>query len=167
MPTPLNDNGPRIVFMRGGIYPCDKYNFTDIGLAMAAMQDIIMREDDYALINGVVFVMDSEKASLAHFMQMTPKLMKTYTVYSEEAIPLRPKANHMINTLPALEPLFNLFKPMMSKKQQERVNCFWPNVPNLLLNNENIFFLVLYTWGKLGIFIQKYTEKVLACRIWW
>ncbi|XP_065368349.1 alpha-tocopherol transfer protein-like [Calliphora vicina] len=121
LPTPLNGNGPRIGIMRMGLHPADKYNIEEVMRVACALQEIILLEDDYATINGAVFIGDFEKATMAHMFQMTPSVAKKMTVFSEEAVPLRPKASHFINTPAGFEPVFNMIKPMMSEKQQQRL----------------------------------------------
>uniref|UniRef100_A0A1I8Q7S8 CRAL-TRIO domain-containing protein n=1 Tax=Stomoxys calcitrans TaxID=35570 RepID=A0A1I8Q7S8_STOCA len=121
LPTPLNENGPRICIMRSGRYSTEKYSGEDVMQLFHALQEIMILEDDYANINGVVFIGDFEKATLAHFFQMTPSLSKKMTVFSEEAMPLRPKGSHFINTPTGFEAVFNMIKPMMSAKQQSRL----------------------------------------------
>ncbi|XP_075166947.1 retinol-binding protein pinta-like [Haematobia irritans] len=121
LPTPLHGNGPRISFMRAGVYSTDKYTAEEIMRVAHALQEIQFYEDDYALVNGIVFVGDFEKSTMSHFMQWTPSIMKKMTVYDEEAVPLRPKASHFINTVRGFEPLFNMIKPMLSPKQQSRL----------------------------------------------
>lgn len=122
LPTPLNDNGPRIAIMRSGLYSTEKYSAEEVMRVAGALQEILILDDDYANVNGVVFIGDFEKATMAHFLQFTPSLMKKMTVFSEEAIPLRPKASHFIKTPAGFEPVFNMIKPMMSEKQQKRVS---------------------------------------------
>lgn len=122
LPTPLNETGPRICIMRSGLYPADKYNVEEVMGVANVMQELLMLEDDYANVNGVIFICDFEKASMAHMFQMTPSVMKKMTVYSEEAVPLRPKASHFIHTPTGFEAVFNMVKPMLSVKQQNRVS---------------------------------------------
>lgn len=122
LPTPLNDNGPRVMVMRLGLYPPEKYSLEEVMSVACAMQEVLMLEDDYANVNGVVCVADFEHTTLAHMFQMTPTIAKKMTVFSEEALPLRPKANHFINTPTGFEQIFNMLKPMMSEKQQKRVD---------------------------------------------
>ncbi|XP_061393138.1 alpha-tocopherol transfer protein-like [Musca vetustissima] len=121
LPTPLNENGPRLAIMRSGLYSTDKYTAEEVMQVASALQEILILEDDYANVNGVIFIGDFEKATMAHFMQFTPSLMKKMTVFSEEAVPLRPKASHFIKTPAGFEPVFNMIKPMMSEKQQKRL----------------------------------------------
>ncbi|XP_005189931.1 alpha-tocopherol transfer protein-like [Musca domestica] len=121
LPNPLNDNGPRIGIMRSGLYPVDKFSAEEVMHVAHALQEISLLEDDHAILQGVIFIGDFEKATMAHMMQMTPSLMKKMTVHSEKAVPLRPKAQHFINTIAGFEPIFNMVKPMMSAKQQKRL----------------------------------------------
>lgn len=93
----------------------------EVSQVIHALQEIAILEDDYANINGVVVIIDVSKATTAHFFQVTPSQIKKTTSYSEEALPMRQKASHFLNMPPGFEPLFNVFKPMLSQKQQERV----------------------------------------------
>ncbi|KAH8409985.1 hypothetical protein KR009_003612, partial [Drosophila setifemur] len=121
LPTPLNGNGPRIGIWRMGLVPAEKYNILECMKVAQAMQEICIMEDDYANVNGLAFIMDMRGATAAHLFQMTPSMAKKFTVYSEEALPLRIKAQHFINTITGFEQIFNMFKPMMSKKMQGRL----------------------------------------------
>ncbi|XP_064546300.1 alpha-tocopherol transfer protein-like [Drosophila montana] len=118
---PNTFNGARIGIFRMGVTPTDKYNILDVMRVGQVMQEIGLMDDDTAIINGVVFIMDMKSATAAHMFQMTPGLAKKMTVFSEEAFPMRPKAQHFVNTIPGFETVFNMIKPMMSKKQQERL----------------------------------------------
>lgn len=122
LPEPLKGNGPRICIMRSSLYPPEKYTMEEVMAVSHAMQEIALLEDDYANIHGIIFIGDFGKATMAHMFQWTPSLMKKATVFSEEAIPLRPKASHFINTPSGFEPIFNMVKPMLSAKQQSRVS---------------------------------------------
>ncbi|XP_016966846.1 alpha-tocopherol transfer protein-like [Drosophila biarmipes] len=121
LPTPLNETGPRIGIMRMGVCPVDKYHILEVMKVAQAMQEIAIFEDDYANVNGLVFIMDMKDSTAAHMFQMTPSMAKKMTVFSEEALPLRLKAQHFINTITGFEQVFNMFKPMMSKKMQSRL----------------------------------------------
>ncbi|XP_013105422.1 alpha-tocopherol transfer protein [Stomoxys calcitrans] len=128
LPTPLNETGPRIMLVRNGCYDPEKYNFADMMRVFQAFNEINMWEDDYAIVNGFVHIADLKDWSKKHFFQITPSLMKKMTVYSEEAMPLRPKASHMINAPSIFESLFNVIKPMMSEKQLNRMVVYASNL---------------------------------------
>ncbi|KAH8286870.1 hypothetical protein KR018_003571 [Drosophila ironensis] len=122
LPKPLNGHGPRLAIWRMGLVPAEKYHILECMRVSQAMQEIAIMEDDYANIFGVEFIMDLKGATAGHLFQMTPSIAKKFTVFSEEALPLRLKGQHFINTIPGFEQIFNMFKPMMSKKMQGRIN---------------------------------------------
>ncbi|XP_075166391.1 alpha-tocopherol transfer protein-like [Haematobia irritans] len=128
LPTPVNETGPRIMLVRNGCYDPEKYNFADMMRVFQALNEILLWEDDYAIVNGFVHIADLKDWSKKHFFQITPGLMKKMTVYSEEAMPLRPKASHMINAPSIFESLFNMVKPMMSEKQLNRMIIYGANL---------------------------------------
>ncbi|XP_037813921.1 alpha-tocopherol transfer protein-like [Lucilia sericata] len=131
LPTPLNETGPRIMLVRNGIYDPNKYDFMDIMRVGQAFNEILMWEDDYAIVNGFVHIADLKDWTKEHFFQATPSAMKKITVYSEEAMPLRPKASHVINAPSIFESLFNIFKPMMSEKQLNRMTIYGSNIEKM------------------------------------
>ncbi|XP_062137296.1 alpha-tocopherol transfer protein-like [Drosophila sulfurigaster albostrigata] len=114
-------NGVRLGIFRLGVVPAEKYSIGEVMQVGQVMQEIALIEDDYAIINGVIFIMDLNGATASHMFQMTPGLAKKMTAFSEEALPMRPKAQHFVNTITGFETVFNMFKPMMSKKQQGRL----------------------------------------------
>ncbi|KAM7342325.1 retinol-binding protein pinta-like [Cochliomyia hominivorax] len=131
LPIPLNETGPRIVFVRNGIYDPNKYEFKDIMRVAQAFNDILMWEDDYAIVNGFVHIADLKELTKEHFFQMNPNMMKKLAVYSEDAMPLRPKSSHIINAPSIFESLFNIFKPLMSEKQLNRMTIYGSNPEKL------------------------------------
>ncbi|XP_075166390.1 alpha-tocopherol transfer protein-like [Haematobia irritans] len=131
LPTPLNENGQRILLIRNGCYEPNKCNFADIMRVAQACNEILMWEDDYAIVNGFVHVMDLKGWTKEHFFQVTPSLMKKMAVYSEDAMPLRLKSSHCINAPSIFESVFNMLKPMMSEKQVNRMVIYGSNSEKL------------------------------------
>lgn len=134
LPTPLNETGPRIILVRNGCYDADKYDFMDIMRVSMVFNEISMWEDDYAIVNGFIHIADLKDCTKKHFFQITPSLMKKMTVFTEESLPLRPKASHIINAHSIFESIFNMMKPMMSEKQVNRVSM--KNRLKLIVNNK-------------------------------
>lgn len=122
LPTPLNGNGPRIAVVTVGSYTVDRYSIEDVARTMDGIQEILMLEDDFAVIYGITTIVDVKKASTAHLMQMTPSSLKKMSIFSEEALPFRTKGTHFINIPSGFEAFFNILKPMLSKKQQKRLS---------------------------------------------
>ncbi|XP_067627412.1 alpha-tocopherol transfer protein-like [Eurosta solidaginis] len=120
LPNPLHETGARIMFIRAGNYPPDKYSFKDIIALSQAIQEIWSREDDYAAVNGYVVVMDLCRPTFVHFAQITPSVVKKVMLFAEQAMPLRHRATHFINVPAGFDKIFNMMKALMSEKQQER-----------------------------------------------
>ncbi|XP_061393127.1 alpha-tocopherol transfer protein-like [Musca vetustissima] len=70
LPTPLNEDGPRIMLVRNGCYDPEKYNFADIMRVFQAWNEILMWEDDYAIVNGFMVVYGS---NLDKFYEKIPQ----------------------------------------------------------------------------------------------
>lgn len=104
-----------------GVSPADKYTIAEVMRVGQTIQDISVMEDDAALINGLILIMDMKGATAGHMFQMTPGMAKKMTAFNEQALPMRPQAQHFVNTIPGFETVFNMVKPMMSKKQQSRL----------------------------------------------
>uniref|UniRef100_A0A1I8PQ99 CRAL-TRIO domain-containing protein n=1 Tax=Stomoxys calcitrans TaxID=35570 RepID=A0A1I8PQ99_STOCA len=121
LPQPLYDDGPRLAIMRNDKFPIDKYPAEDVMRVACALQEILLLEDDRAILKGIIVINDVDKASSAHYLYMSPSMVKKLTVFSEEAVPLRPKATHIINAPSGFEKMFNMFKPLLSEKQQKRM----------------------------------------------
>lgn len=108
--------------MRNGAYDCNEFSFAEVAQMRQLIQDIALIEDDYAIVGGLIFVMDFSAVTAAHFFQVSPGNMRKVTQYSEKALPLRIKATHFIDTPSGFEPVFNLLKPLMSEKMKNRVS---------------------------------------------
>lgn len=110
------------MFVRAGNYPADKYTLKDIMAVSHAQQELWIREDDYATVNGFIDILDVSRLTTAHFASHTPNVIRKMLVFAEKAIPLRQRATHFINFPPSFYTIFNMLKPLMPAKQQERVS---------------------------------------------
>lgn len=125
MPIPLNDHGPRIGVSRNGAYDPNRFKPDELFAVASALQEILLIEDDYAVIYGVVHIVDLTDSTMQHLLQVTPSLMKKLSTYSEEAVPLRNKATHFLNGPTGFHSFFHMLKPLLSSKQQNRASTFF------------------------------------------
>ncbi|XP_030373157.1 alpha-tocopherol transfer protein-like [Scaptodrosophila lebanonensis] len=131
LPIPLHENGPRLIYVRPGLYPADRYTFDDVMAVANTMNNLTLLLDDYALVNGLITLLDFTDYSGAHLLQMTPTVMKKMTIFAEEAMPVRDKGTHMIHTNAAFEAVFNVMRPLMPAKKQERLSVHGSNLEAL------------------------------------
>ncbi|XP_017840751.1 alpha-tocopherol transfer protein [Drosophila busckii] len=169
LPRPLNDNGPRIILLRMAAYDPDKYQFADINRAAGLMFQIMLDEDDYTTVNGTMTIVDLDNVKAGHFLQMTPTTTKKLVVFQEEALPVRTKATHFINLPTGFDTIFNMFKPMMSKKQQGRLHVHGSNLKSLYKHIPQEYLPVEYGGanGSIAEIVKDWEKRIDAYRDYW
>ncbi|XP_061393122.1 retinol-binding protein pinta-like [Musca vetustissima] len=120
LPRPLNDCGTRIMLYRYN-YPVDKFSIQDVILLDVLLHDILLIDDPYACIYGVIYLVDLSSFSAGHILQFSPSVLKKSLTYMENSLPLRVKAMGLINMPTFAEQFCNLFISFLSKKLRERV----------------------------------------------
>lgn len=158
-----------------GAYNPEEYSFVDINRAGGMMFQIMLDQDDDAIVNGFVNVLDFKDVTMGHFLQMTPSFAKKMTVFQEEAIPIRTKGNHFVNMPAGFDKIFNMFKPIMSKKNQSRVSVevFAYIIHNIYDMLYVYIYLIRYpsrsalcARQQFRFAVRTNTPKVFAHRIW-
>ncbi|EDW19290.1 alpha-tocopherol transfer protein [Drosophila mojavensis] len=131
LPRPLHDDGPRIIYVRPGSYAADKYTFEEIMGVSHALSALSLQHDDYAVIYGCLLILDFSGYTAAHLLQFTPSIVKKMSVFAEEAMPIRDKGRHMINTNAVFERGFNLMHSLLPAKEQSRISVHGSNLESL------------------------------------
>nr|XP_031836054.1 alpha-tocopherol transfer protein-like [Nomia melanderi]XP_031836055.1 alpha-tocopherol transfer protein-like [Nomia melanderi] len=67
-------------------------------------------------VDGYIFIGDAANVSLGHVGRMSPMGMKKLVTYVQEAIPVRLKQIHFINTPSVMDVILNMAKPFMKKE---------------------------------------------------
>lgn len=112
---------PRVLLARSGIQDPSKFNMYTLIAVNSMIMDIIINEDDQAMIAGLVAVQDMKGATMAHMAQMTPSLAKKSATIFQEAMPTRPKEMHYLNFPSFMDTIFQMIKPFIKEKLQKRV----------------------------------------------
>ncbi|KPI93911.1 Alpha-tocopherol transfer protein-like [Papilio xuthus] len=121
LPKSSNSAEPRILLMRPGLYDPNKYSLGDLMSVNGVIQNILLMDDDNFVVAGGVSIADLQGATMAHFAQMNPMLMKKMSVAFQEAAPVRMKGNHYLNTPPGFETFFNFMKGFLNEKNKNRL----------------------------------------------
>ncbi|XP_017478935.1 PREDICTED: alpha-tocopherol transfer protein-like [Rhagoletis zephyria] len=121
LPLPLMEDGPCLVLMRPGKYDPNKFNMTEILRARFILQDIFLISSDNLIVGGFMQIGDFEDFSMAHFFQISPSLMKRFSLYVEEGMPVSIKGSHFFNTGAVFEKMFAAIKLVMPAKMVERL----------------------------------------------
>lgn len=67
-------------------------------------------------------ILDLSNVTMAHFLQFSPTFTKKMTVMNQEAMPLRLKGFHYINTPAGFETVYNMFRRFLNEKNRNRVS---------------------------------------------
>ncbi|XP_005189925.2 retinol-binding protein pinta [Musca domestica] len=120
LPKPLNENGPRIVVFRFS-YNAAEYSIDDVFLPGAAMHEVMIYNDPYACINGIIYLVDFELATGSHFLQMTPNFCMKLLSFLEKSMPYRVKHIYYLNTSPAAQQFLKALLLFFSEKLKQRI----------------------------------------------
>ncbi|CAH0726595.1 unnamed protein product, partial [Brenthis ino] len=121
LPKSATPDAQRVAIIRPGVYNPDKFKMTDIFCVSVLIQRILMVEDDSVIISGMRTILDLEGVTMSHYLQMTPSVMKRMAVLSQDAMPMRMKGTHYINTPPGFETIFNAIKTLLNEKNRKRL----------------------------------------------
>ncbi|XP_052756841.1 alpha-tocopherol transfer protein-like [Galleria mellonella] len=165
LPAP---DSPLISIFRPGMYDPQKYNITDIMSVTNTMQKIMLVDNDNASVAGFRFIMDLEGASMAHFLQMSPTLMKKGAVYSQDASPVRMKGFHYLNTPPGFETFFNFIKGLLNEKNRSRLYVHNKNYEELYKYIPKDILPIEYggTGGTIDEIMDSWRRKIQEYNSW-
>ncbi|XP_061395848.1 retinol-binding protein pinta-like [Musca vetustissima] len=119
LPSPLNGHGPRIIMSRFKADPTvfapqHFFQYCDGSVEMMLMND------PYACIYGVILVIDFAEATASHLLPFTINMAKQNAIYYEKAFPVRVKTFCFINLSKYAQQFLNLLLPHMSEKFRKR-----------------------------------------------
>lgn len=121
LPKTATPDGPRLMLMRFTADP-SSYTIQEMFRVQSYMHAIMMAEDDNMVVAGQMGFIDLKGASMGHFTQYTPSLMKKMAVMTQDANPVRMKGFHYINMPSFFESVFGFFKTFLNDKMKKRVS---------------------------------------------
>ncbi|XP_043259525.1 alpha-tocopherol transfer protein-like [Colletes gigas] len=110
----LSKQGHKILF--GKLVDSDPihYSFEDVTKSFFMVSDLVGLKT--GTCDGYIFIGDSANVSLGHVGRISPMGMKKLVMYVQEAIPVRLKGIHFINTPPVMDLVMNMAKPFMKSE---------------------------------------------------
>ncbi|XP_050361886.1 uncharacterized protein LOC126781107 [Nymphalis io] len=126
-----NPADPRVIIYRLGLCDPKKFSLIDILSVFGFQEQICFMEDDNFVVSGAVNVVDLTGSTLAHYTSTSIKQIRNIIRANQEAVPLRIKSMHFINTSPFLETFLNISKRFMSEKSKNRIMIHNKNIESL------------------------------------
>ncbi|XP_061395797.1 clavesin-2-like [Musca vetustissima] len=130
LPTPLNENGPRILFYQYN-YDATKMTIEEMYNPTSAMLELTILTDPYAGIHGLVYIFDMAKATTRHILQLTPNVCKRAVTYLEKSLPLRVRGVYFINVPNAALRIVKFITSLCSEKIQKKIYVLGHSVMDL------------------------------------
>lgn len=121
LPNTVTPDGPRILLMRFTADP-NEFTIMEQMRVQSFIQAIMLQEDDNMVVAGSVGFIDLKGASMGHFTQFTPSMMKKFAVMTQDANPIRMKGFNYINVPSFFESVFKFFKTFLNEKMKKRVS---------------------------------------------
>lgn len=123
LPRPLNDNGPRIFFAKfDGDIAKGLIDVEELYGTINAMHEILLMDDSYACINGIIYIFDLREISLNMVLKFTPSFMMKTVQFYTKSLPFRIKGYYMINVPNFFQTVLNMFTSLLSDKLKQRVS---------------------------------------------
>lgn len=132
VPVPIVKEGQRqVIIGRPGHRDPKCTTADDLVKCIFTTMELIMEEDESVIIRGIDLVIDAGELTFQHTMQMTPAMMKKFSVQIQEGYPMRPKGLNYINTPAAFDTVFNIFKSFMKEKMKKRIHIHGSDLESL------------------------------------
>lgn len=119
--TPLGYN---MVYLRLREYEASKFDFTNAVKAAVAMLDFEIATNP--LMEGFLLIFDMKHFTLGHVARITLSTLKKIMMYIQEAMPIRLKGLHVLNTFPLINQILALVKPLMKQELQDMLYLHTP-----------------------------------------
>jgi len=130
LPTKTAD-GVTIILGRFGVWDPYVYSMEFIMKLGMTVTEVMAMEDEDVTVTGFVLINDNTNTSIAHMAAFAPTVAKKAAVFMQDGYPMRPKALHYINTPPAFDTVFNIFKGFMKEKMKKRLHFHGSDLSSL------------------------------------
>lgn len=120
----INDKGERIVLCRVNCYDPKKTKGVDIMKLSMILVDILLNEDDNAIISGVQYYVDMKGGTMDHYTIFGPTLIAKVFILLQHAYPIRIKGISYVNAPSFFDFVYSLFKFVLTDKLKKRVRCY-------------------------------------------
>ncbi|KAF5287373.1 hypothetical protein FQA39_LY15911 [Lamprigera yunnana] len=142
LPKPEPKYGARIIMWNFKNANPDTMPYLNLISVFNMILDVLLKEDDDAIISGLILWSNIEECSIKYITQMTPTVLKKKLECIEKAYPFRIKGTYFINSPSYFEIVYNLVKSFTKSKIAQRmtmfgeINDFYKVLPQSLLPKE-------------------------------
>nr|ATY51959.1 CRAL-TRIO domain-containing protein [Bicyclus anynana] len=135
LPKTKNPADPRVILYRIGQYNTKDYTLLDVIAVLGLMEQICFMEDDNLVVSGTINVVDLGGTRWSHFTQTSIRQLKYLIQANQDAMPIRIKSIHFLNTPMFFETFFNISKRFLNEKTKNRL---WMHNRNIDALHEHV-----------------------------
>jgi CRAL/TRIO domain len=84
--------------------------------------DYFLTNDDNTTVNGSVYIYDLSNITMNNIVHYTPLFLQRLVMLATQAMPLRVKGIHYVNSPPTVQSIFATARSFMPAKMKERVS---------------------------------------------
>lgn len=122
MPNLTSPGGVRVFLLRLAQHDVKQFGLEDVMKVLYLILELMVHEDDNAVVSGYQIVVDLDNTGISHLGQMTPKLIRNSVQIIQDAIPLKIQGFHYINMASLYEVVLKFFKSCLNEEYQNVVN---------------------------------------------
>ncbi|KAF5298323.1 hypothetical protein FQA39_LY11807 [Lamprigera yunnana] len=122
LPKPDSKSGARIIMFYLKNANPDTMPFINLMLVVYMVFDILIKEDDDAIVSGVIYWSEIKNLSAKYVTQLSPTVIKKTLNCTEKAYPFRVKAYYITNCPSYLEIVYNIAKSFTKIKITQRMS---------------------------------------------
>ncbi|XP_063839117.1 uncharacterized protein LOC135088160 [Ostrinia nubilalis] len=115
------EDSSRINIVRLGLFNPSKFHLSDVLKVSFMITEILFLEDDNFTVAGEEVIVDMKGVGVSVLSQWTPALAKKAVSTFEKALPVRVRANHILNTPTGFEAAYNIFRTFLGEKLKKRI----------------------------------------------
>lgn len=131
----LTKEGYRLIYSRLTDFEPSHFVYNDIIKHHSMVVDMLLYKEGTA--KGHVIVVDMYGFNFAHTGRLNPLAIKNFLYYLQEAVPIRLKSLHFINTNAVMDIVFTMMKPFLKKELMEVVRT-----AETFYTKHTIFFII-------------------------
>lgn len=143
LPRPINDNGPRIYFVKyEGDVSKGLVDMNELYSVIIAMHEIMIMEDPYACINGIIYILDLKDCTAEMAAQFSPQFLMKVVHFFEHSLPFYVRSANFLNFSTHFQNSMDILMSMFSERFKQRVY-------KLFKKNNFLIMFCLFALGKI------------------
>lgn len=116
----LTEEGFRVIYAKLVDLEPSNFVYNDVMKLYNMILDLWMFSE--GTLKGHIILIDMSGIRISHAGRLSPMGIKKYLYYLQEALPVRLKGLHFMNSVPVMDIILSMMKPFMKKELMDMVS---------------------------------------------